>query len=132
MKGMPGRIMRGLPVGSRIKCADNSGARIVQIVSVPRGGSTHRRSSSAGIGDMIIGSVKKGKPEMKQRLVNAVIVRQKRPFRRPDGVMVEFEDNAVVLVTPEGDVRGSRIKGPVSRESAERWPKIAAIASIIV
>jgi large subunit ribosomal protein L14 len=64
--------------------------------------------------------------------MNAVVVRQRRPFRRPEGTMVQFEDNACVIVTPEGETKGSDIKGPVAREAAERWPRIAATASMIV
>jgi large subunit ribosomal protein L14 len=92
----------------------------------------HRRLPLAGIGDLVVVSVKKGTPEMRKQLLNAVIVRQRRPFRRSNGVMVEFEDNAAVITTPTGETKGSDIKGPVAREAAERWPRIAAIASIIV
>ena len=69
---------------------------------------------------------------MRSKIVYAVVIRQRRPFRRADGTMVQFEENAAVLVTPEGEVRGSEIKGPVAREAAERWPRIAAISSTIV
>ncbi|UCE73478.1 MAG: 50S ribosomal protein L14 [Methanomassiliicoccales archaeon] len=132
MKGLPGKQKRGLPVGAKIKCVDNTGAKIVQIVSVMKYHGTHRRLPVAGIGDLIVVSVKKGTPEMRKQLLNAVIVRQRRPFRRSNGVMVEFEDNAAVITTPSGETKGSDIKGPVAREAAERWPRIAAIASIIV
>src|SRR5438093_1247153 len=70
--------------------------------------------------------------EKRKQVMNAVIVRQRRPFRRPEGMMVQFEDNACVIVTPEGEVKGSDIKGPVAREAAERWPRVAATASMIV
>ncbi|MEM3512906.1 MAG: uL14 family ribosomal protein, partial [Thermoplasmata archaeon] len=93
---------------------------------------SHRRYPSAGIGDIVVASVKKGTPEMRKQVVYAVIVRQKRPFRRPDGTMVQFENNAAVITTETGEVKGSDIKGPVAREAAERWPRIAAVASIIV
>jgi large subunit ribosomal protein L14 len=81
---------------------------------------------------MIIISVKKGAVDMKRQLFRAVIVRQRRPFRRSDGTMVQFEDNAAVIVTETGDTKGSMIKGPVALEAAERYPKIASNASIIV
>lgn len=132
MKGLPGRQIRGLPVGARIKCVDNTGAKIVQIVSVMKYHGTHRRLPLAGIADLVVVTVKKGTPEMRRQLLNAVIVRQRRPFRRSNGVMLEFEDNAAVITTPTGEMKGSDIKGPVAREAAERWPRIAAIASIIV
>lgn len=132
MKGLPGKQMRGLPVGARVKCVDNTGAKVVQIISVLKYHGVHRRLPAAGIGDLVVVTVKKGTPEMRKQLVNAVIVRQRRPFRRADGVMVEFEDNAAVITTPTGETKGSDIKGPVAREAAERWPRIAAIASMIV
>lgn len=132
MKGLAGRQTRGLPTGARLNCVDNTGAKIVEIVAVPKYHGTHRRYPSAGIGDILIVSVKKGTPEMRRQLVSAVIVRQKRPFRRADGTMVQFEDNAVVITTETGETKGSDIKGPVAREAAERWPRIAATASMIV
>jgi large subunit ribosomal protein L14 len=132
MKGVAGRQTRGIPKGARLDCIDNTGAKIVEVVAVPKYHGTHRRYPSAGIGDLLIVSVKKGTPEMRKQLVHAVIVRQKRPFRRPDGTMVQFEDNAVVVTTDTGETKGTDIKGPVAREAAERWPRIAATASTIV
>ncbi|UCH71536.1 MAG: 50S ribosomal protein L14 [Thermoplasmatales archaeon] len=132
MKGIAGRAIRGLPVGARLECIDNTGAKVVQIVMTPKVKGTHRRYPKAGIGDMIIISVKKGAIDMRRQLFKAVIVRQKRPFRRADGTMVQFEDNAAVIVTDTGETKGSMIKGPVALEAAERWPRIAATASMIV
>ncbi|MFZ0696158.1 MAG: uL14 family ribosomal protein, partial [Nitrososphaeraceae archaeon] len=62
----------------------------------------------------------------------AVIIRQKYPLRRLNGQRVTFEDNAAVLVTPEGEIKGTDIKGPVAAESAEKWPRIANLASMII
>ncbi len=132
MKGIAGNITRGLPTGARLSCIDNTGARIVEIVSVSKIGGVHRRYPSAGIGDMVTITVKKGKPEMKRQLFNAVIVRQRRPYRRPDGVMIQFEDNAAVIITPEGDPKGSVVKGAIAREAAERWPRVGSMAATIV
>jgi len=132
MKGIAGRTMRGLPVGASLECVDNTGAKVLQIVMTPKLKGTHRRYPKAGVGDMIIISVKKGVIDMRRQLMKAVIVRQRRPFRRSDGTMVQFEDNAAVIVTDTGETKGSMIKGPVALEAAERWPKIAAAASIIV
>lgn len=132
MKGLPGRQTRGIPTGARLDCIDNTGAKIVQVVSVLNFHGVKRRYPSAGIGDVMIVTVKKGTPETRKQLMRAVIVRQKRPFRRPEGTMVQFEDNAVVIVTDTGETKGTDIKGPVAREAAERWPRIAATASMIV
>lgn len=132
MKGIAGKQIRGLPVGAHLNCIDNTGAKIVKIVTVPKYHGTHRRYPSAGIGDLIKVTVTRGKSEMKRKVLDAVVVRQRRPFRRADGTMVEFEDNAAVITTPTGETKGSEIKGPVAREAAERWPRIAALASTIV
>src|SRR3972149_10214112 len=91
-----------------------------------------KRIASAGIADLIVVTVKKGTPETRKQVMKAVIVRQRRPFRRPEGLWVQFEDNACVIVTPEGEVKGSDIKGPVAREAAGRGPRGAAAASTIV
>ncbi len=132
MKGIAGRQTRGLPVGSKLKCIDNTGAKIVRTVSVINYHGVHRRYPKAGVGDQIVVSVIKGTPEMKRELTRAVIVRQKQSFRRSDGTMIQFEDNAVVLTHENGDTKGSEIKGPIAREAAERWPRIGSTASMIV
>lgn len=132
MKGIAGRMTRGLCIGSQLTCADNTGAKIIQIVSATRYHGTHRRYGRAGIGDLVVVSVKKGAPELRRQVLYAIIIRQRRPFRRPDGLIVSFEDNAAVITTPEGETKGTDIKGPVAREAADRWPRIAALASIIV
>jgi large subunit ribosomal protein L14 len=124
--------MRGLPQGARLNCVDNSGAKLIEIVTVLNYKGVHRRSPAAGVGDMIVASVKKGNPEMRRQLVRAVVVRSRRAFRRADGTMVQFEDNAAVLTNELGETKGSSIKGPVCREAAERWPRIAAAATTIV
>ena len=132
MKGVAGRMMRGLPTGARLNCIDNTGAKIVQIIMTPKLKGVHRRYPTAGVGDLVVVSVKKGAADMKRQILKAVIVRQRRPFRRPDGTMVQFEDNAAVLVTDTGETKGTMIKGPVAIEAADRWPKIASLASTIV
>ena len=69
---------------------------------------------------------------MRKKIFHAVVVRQKKPFRRSDGGWIQFEDNAAVIMTPEGEMRGSEIRGPIAKEAAEKWPRIASAASIIV
>ncbi len=133
MKGISGRVTRGLPTESKMNCVDNSGAKIVQLISVLNIGGVARRYPSAGVGDMINVTVRRGTPERRRQVFRAVIVRQRRPYRRADGTRIQFEDNACVLVSNErGELIGTDIKGPVSRESAERWPRIAATAKQIV
>jgi large subunit ribosomal protein L14 len=125
-------MTKGVSTGSRLDCVDNTGARVVEVVSVKHIKTTRRQQPSAGVGDKIVVTVKKGRPEMKRQLFEAVVVRQRRSYHRADGMSIQFEDNAAVIITPEGDMKGSAIKGPVAREAAERWPRIAATASMIV
>ncbi|RLG80414.1 MAG: 50S ribosomal protein L14 [Thermoprotei archaeon] len=125
-------INTGLQAGSYVRVADNSGAKEVLIIGVPGYRGRLRRIPPAGVGDMVVVSVKKGTPEMRKQIMRAIIIRQKRPYRRPDGTWIAFEDNAVVIVTPEGTPKGSEIRGPVAREAAERWPQVANIATMIV
>lgn len=126
------KTSRGLPVGSLIKCADNSGAKALRVIQVIGYKGRLRRVPSAAVGDMVVVSVRKGTPDMRRKLFRAVIVRQRKPYRRPEGSWVQFEDNAAVVMTPEGEMRGSEVRGPVAREAAERWPRIASASSIIV
>lgn len=126
------RRSAGIQVGTRLVVADNSGAKEVLVIGVPEVKTRLRRIPYATVGDVVVVSVKKGTPEMKGQIFRAVIIRQKKPFRRPDGTWVAFEDNACVIVTPEGTPKGKEIRGPVAREAAERWSQIANLATIIV
>ena len=82
---------------------------------------------------MINVSVIKGAPGIRKQVVPAVIVRQRKEFRRPDGTRIKFEDNAVVVCKDEkGNPKGTIIKGPIAREVAERWPAIGKLAKIMV
>jgi len=126
------KISTGLLAGSLIKCADNSGAKMLRLIQVIGYKGRLRRVPAAAVGDMIVVSVRKGTPDMRRKLFRAVIVRQRKPYRRPEGNWVQFEDNAAVIITTEGEMRGSEIRGPVAREAAERWPRIASASSIIV
>lgn len=132
MKGVAGRQTKGLVTGSRLNVIDNSGARVIEIIATPRYHGVARRLPAAGVGDMVMASVKKGTPQMRRQIVYAVIVRQRRPMRRADGTMISFEDNAAVLTTDTGETRGTDIKGPVAREAAERWPRVSATANMII
>lgn len=126
------RIARGLPIGAKIICADNSGARELKIITVLGYKGKLRKLAKAGIGDRVNVSVTKGKQEMRKQVLQAVIVRQRKPYRRPDGTWMQFEDNAAVLIKPGGEPQGSELRGPMAREVTLRWPRVAAIASKIV
>jgi len=132
MLGQKAKISRGLPAGSIVKCTDNTGARKLRVIQVMEYKGRLRRVPAASVGDMIVVSVRKGTPDMRKKIFRAVVVRQRKPYRRGDGIWVQFEDNAAVIMTPEGEMRGSEIRGPVAKEAAERWPRIASAASIIV
>ncbi len=125
-------ITRAIPVYTRLVCADNTGAKIIQVVQVTKYKGRLSRMPAASIGDLVTVVVKKGPAELKKQIFGAVIVRQKYPIMRLNGLRVRFEDNAAVLVTPEGEIKGTDIKGPVAAEAAERWPRIASLASMII
>ncbi len=132
MKALTSNVAKSLPIGARLQCVDNTGAREVEIISVKGYKGVRRRLASAGVGDMIVISVKKGNVEMRREVTTAVVVRQKKEYKRADGLRVKFEDNAAVIISPEGVIKGSEIRGPVAKEAADRWPAIGSAASIIV
>jgi large subunit ribosomal protein L14 len=126
------RRVAGIINGSRLVVADNSGAKEVMVVGVIEVRTRLRRVPFATVGDMVVVTVKKGKPDIVGQIFRAIIIRQKKPFKRPDGTWIVFEDNACVLVTPEGQPKGKEIRGPVAKEAVERWPQIANLVSIVV
>lgn len=132
MKAISSRATKGLNIGSLLEACDNSGARIVRITSIKHGKTTKGRQGYAKIGDWVKVSVRKGDPKMKGEVFDAVIVRQKKPWRRNTGERVCFTDNAVALLKDEkGNPKGTQIKGPVAREIQERWKEVSKIASIV-
>ncbi len=124
---------------TRLDIADNTGANIAQCIRV-LGGSTARRRKytrkTAGVGDVIVCSVKKAIPggDVKPGdVVRCVIVRQKAALRRPDGSYVRFDHNAAVIVDADGNPKGTRIFGAVARELREKnFMKIVSLASEVV
>jgi large subunit ribosomal protein L14 len=132
MKGFTSTICKTLTTASMIPCTDNSGAKMVYVISALHYKGTRSRPPQVGIGDIVIASVKKGKPDMVKKVVKALIVRQKKEFRRANGSRIFFEDNAVVLVNDDFLPVGTEIKGVVAREVAERFPKVAAISAGVV
>ena len=90
------------------------------------------RLPKGGVGDMVMMSVKKGKPELRKKVMPGVIVRQRKAFRRKEGVFIHFEDNAGVIVNNKGEMKGSAVSGPVAKECAELWPRIASNSGSIV
>merc|ERR1712115_320557 len=125
------RISLGLPNAALINCADNTGAKNLYIIAVFGIQGRLNRLPSACPGDMVLATVKKGKPELRKKVMPAVVVRQKKSWRRKDGVFIYFEDNAGVIVNPKGEMKGSAVTGPVAKECAEFWPKIASACGTI-
>ena len=113
---------------SRLKVADNSGAKEVLCIKV-LGGSKRRYAS---VGDTIVVTVKDAMPAgniKKGTVTKAVVVRTKKEVRRPDGSYIRFDDNACVLLNPTGEMRGTRIFGPVGRELREKqFMRIVSLA----
>ena len=197
------RMSLALPVGAIMNCADNTGAKNLYVISVVGWGARLNRLPSAACGDMVMATVKKGKPDLRKKgelscaqslsvqaehsgggmqhrqqsallgraedvsapaVMPAVVVRQRKPWRRKDGVFIYFEDNAGVIVNPKGEMKGelsagnfahskspvicmvvscgpqdkksvfagSAITGPVAKECADLWPRIASAANSIV
>ena len=113
---------------SRLKVANNTGAREVLVIKV-LGGSSRRY---AAVGDIIVATVKDALPNQQVRkgdVVKAVVVRTAKEKRRPDGSYIRFDDNAVVLINDQNNPRGTRVFGPVARELREkRFMKIISLA----
>ena len=133
MKQISAKVPRTIVRGSVIDVCDNSGAKKVFLISVKWLKTTKGRYPAAGIGDLINVSVIKGTPGVRKQVMPAVIVRQRKEFRRPDGTRIKFEDNAVVMCKDlKGNPKGTIIKGPIAKEVAERWIAIGKLASVMV
>ena len=113
---------------SMVKVADNSGAKLVQVIQ-PLGGSGKRK---ARLAEIFVGVVKGALPEAQVKdgeIIRAILVRAKKERRRADGSHIKFDDNAAVLITPDGSLRATRIFGPVAREVREAgFSKIISLA----
>ncbi|EJW03392.1 hypothetical protein EDEG_02249 [Edhazardia aedis USNM 41457] len=126
------RMTRGVQVGTVMNCADNTGAKVVKIIAAKGYGGRLNRLPSASPGDIVICTVKKGKPDIRKKVVPVVVIRQKKVWRRKEGLHIGFEDNAGIVILPNGDIKGTQIAGPVPREVSEMWPKISSQASAII
>ena len=133
MKALKANIPKALPVGAYVETCDNSGAKIVKLFSVIGHKTSKGGKPAAGVGDLVMAAVKNGKPDMRKQVVYAIVVRQKKEYKRANGMRIKFEDNAVVVLKDEkGNPKGTIFKGPIAKEVADRWPAVAKIASIIV
>src|SRR3989338_3539400 len=110
---------------SMLKVADNSGAKILQCINVPGG----TRKKYAQLGDVIVGTVKKAEPRKlvkKHEVVKAVIIRQRKEFKRKDGSYIRFDDNAVVVLGDGKSPKGGRVFGPIAKEVKDRGYDVIA------
>jgi len=133
MKAVSSSISRPIPLGARLVCADNSGAKELELIAVRGYKGRLRRLPRAGIGDVIICSVKKGKEKIRKTVVYAVVVRQKKEFRRMDGTRVKFTDNAAILVNQKNfEPAATEIRTAIAKEVVERFSAIGKIASVVL
>ena len=132
MKGLSSHPTKGLQIGSVLKCADNTGAKLLEIISVRGYKGPRRTRPTCGIGDLVTCRVKSGTEKVRHQVFKAVIVRQKKEFMRPEGLRVQFEDNAAVVVDDKFDPKGTMIKGPIAKEVIERFKTVGKIASTVV
>ena len=133
MKASKAKVTKGLQIGSILETCDNSGAKKVKIVSVKGQKTVKGRVPKCGVADLVLVSVKNGRPDMRKQVVFAVVVRQRKEYRRANGMRVKFEDNAVVVLKDDkGNPKGTIFKGPIAKESCDRWPGVAKLASIVV
>ena len=133
MKGISAKVTRGLNIGSYVLASDNSKAQIVKIIGVKGGKTRRRRQQYAKIGDLVKISVRKGEPSMKGQIFDAIVIRQKKPFRRKTGERVAFTDNAVALLKDDkGNPKGTQIKGQIAKEVVDRWQFLGKIAKFIL
>jgi large subunit ribosomal protein L14 len=133
MKAVTANITKSIHLGTRLVCADNSGAKELELIAVKTYKGKLRRLPKAGVGDVIVCSVKKGKEKVRKTVVYAVIVRQRKEYMRYDGERVKFQDNAAVLVNPKTfEPQGTEIRSVIAKEVVERFSAIGKIASIVL
>lgn len=132
MKGVSSKISKSLVPGAVLTCADNSGALEFRMIHKVGKSGRHGRMAAAGVGDIVIASVRKGTPTYLKKPVRVVVIRQKDEIRRSNMMRLRFEDNAAIMITEDNLPIGTEIKGAMAREVVERFVKVAGIASRIV
>jgi large subunit ribosomal protein L14 len=134
LKALKAKISKAINVGSNINVADNSGAKIARVINVRNYHGVKDRQPRCGVGDTVYIVVKSGSPDTIHHVFPAVIIRQKKPFRRHDGTRLAFADNACAIVkdTDKYEPQGTILRGPIPKEIALRFPHVTKIASRIV
>ncbi len=132
MKAISSSRGKGIQVGTVLKCADNSGANLLEVISVLGFKGIRKARPTAGIADVVMCRVKSGNEKVRHQVFRAVIVRQRKEYKRSNGMRVEFEDNAGVILNDKFDPTASLVKGPVAREAVERFKTVGKISNIVV
>jgi len=132
MKAVSAKVTKCLPIGAVLTCADNSGAKELQIISVMGFKGKRRTRATGGVGSFITCRVFKGNEKVRHEVFKAVIIRQRKEYKRSNGMTIAFEDNAAVIVNEKGEPKGTLVKGPVAKEAVERFPLVGKISSIVV
>ncbi len=132
MKAISSSKGKAIQTGTILRCADNSGANLFKVISVMGFKGIRKARPTAGIADVVMCRVYSGNEKVRKQVFRVVVVRQRKEFKRANGMRVEFEDNAGVIVNDKFDPTASMIKGPVAREAVERFKTIGKIANIIV
>ena len=132
MKAVSANVTRGLQVGSKLKCADNSGAKVLEIISVRGFRGRRRTRPSGGVADQVSCKVSSGNESVRHEVLKTIIIRQRKEYQRLDGIRISFEDNAGIVVNEKFEPKGTLVKGPIAKEAVERFPIIGKIASIVV
>jgi len=132
MKAIASKVVSSLQKGSSLVCADNSGAKQLQIISVMGYKGRRRTNPNTGVAGLVLCKVLKGNEKVRHEKFKCVVIRQKKEYARPDGTRIRFEDNAAVIVDDQMTPKGSIIKGAVAKESVKRFPLISKIATLVV
>jgi large subunit ribosomal protein L14 len=132
MKALPSKMTGGLTIGTMIKVDDNSGVKMLHILGKEKYRGRRGRIPAIGIGDVLFGSVVSGKKDLMKKVMRAVVIRQKKEFRRVTGERIAFEDNACVILTEKNEPQATEIKGVIAKEVAERFPKVATLSRNVI
>ena len=132
MKAISTRTTKGIQTGTVLKCIDNTGAKVLEVIAVKGFKGVRGTHPCAGVGDVIVCAVKKGTQKIKHEVVRALIVRQAMPYKRPTGTWIKFQDNAAVLLDEKNEPRGKEIKDVIAKEAVERFRTVGKIARTIV
>ncbi len=132
MKAISTHTTKGIQVGSKLRCIDNTGAKELEVISVKGYRGVKRRNPRAGVGDIVICAVKKGNQKVMHQVVKAVVVSQKKEYRRASGIRIKFAENTAVLLDDNLDPKGKEIKGVVAKEVVERFSSVGKLARVII